>query len=145
MDYTKELLMQNIRAAIATEDGITCIERHFGDARYYYLYDIDEVAGFHCIAKIENTVDVEEKEDAHGDPRKASGIGSLLKQQQVNTAVSKVFGPNIKRLMKQYACILVWVDTIPAVLDILVQKQARVSEELEKGDQRVPVDLRKCT
>ncbi len=134
--------MQNIRVAIATDNGNTCIERHFGDARYYYLYDID-MAGSHFVAKLENNLDIEEQESAHGDPRKASGIGGLLKQQQVNTAVSKVFGPNIKRLIKQYACILVSVDAIPEVLELLVQEQNRVFEELEKGEGRNPVDLRK--
>ena len=136
--------MQNIRAAIATDDGSTCIERHFGDARYYYLYDIDE-NGSHFVAKLENTVDIEEIESAHGDPQKASGIGTLLKQQQVNTAVSKVFGPNIKRIQKQYACILVSTNAISVVLDLLVQEQARIRQEIEKGELRLPVDLRKLS
>jgi predicted Fe-Mo cluster-binding NifX family protein len=134
--------MQTIRIAIATDDGNTCIERHFGDAQYYYLYDIDD-HGVHFIDTLKNTVDIEEQESTHGDPRKASGIGGLLKKFQVNTAVSKVFGPNIKRLQKQYACILVAADDIPVVLEILVQEKERIITELEKGENRSPVDLRK--
>lgn len=134
--------MYNIRVAIATDDGTTCITRHFGDARYYYLYDINE-SEYQFITKLENTVDIEEIESAHGDPQKASGIGKLLKQHQVNTAVAKVFGPNIKRLVKQYACVLVKSDTLTDILDILVQKHNQIAAEVEKGELRTPLDLRK--
>ena len=134
--------MHNIRVAIATDDGITCIMRHFGDARYYYLYDINE-SGYQFITKLENTVDIKENESVHGDPQKASGIGKLLKQHQVNTAVAKVFGPNIKRLVKQYACVLVKSETLTGILDILVQEHNQIAAEIEKGEQRKPLDLRK--
>ncbi|MGE4454719.1 MAG: NifB/NifX family molybdenum-iron cluster-binding protein [Sphaerochaeta sp.] len=134
--------MQQIRVAIATDDEKTCITRHFGDAHYYCIYDIDE-RGSHFIVTLENTVDVEEQESDHGDPRKASGIGLLLKEHQVNTAVSKVFGPNIKRLLKRYACVLVTDTSIPLVLDILLQEQNRIVESIEAGEARTPVDLRK--
>jgi predicted Fe-Mo cluster-binding NifX family protein len=134
--------MHTIRAAIATDDGKTCIDRHFGDAGYYDLYDIDET-GFRYVTRLENTVDIKEEDSTHGNPKKASGIGSLLKRQQVNTAVAKVFGPNITRLVKYHACVLVGTDDIHEVLDILMQEHGQVREEIEKGEQRQPVDLRK--
>ena len=134
--------MHNIRAAIATDEGTTCITRHFGDARYYDLYDVNQ-SGVHFVGRLENTVDVEEDENAHGDKRKASGIGSLLKQQRVNTAVSKVFGPNIKRLIKNYACVLVSEDSIDGVLKTLAREQSSLCDALDAGEGRSVLDLRK--
>jgi len=134
--------MHTIRAAIATDDGKTCIDRHFGDAGFYDLYDIDET-GFRYITRLENTVDIEETKKAHGNPKKASGIGSLLKRQQVNTAVARVFGPNINRLVKYYACVIVEGDDIHNVLEILMKEHEHIRGEIEKGEQRHPVDLKK--
>ena len=136
--------MQHIRAAIATDDGKTCIERHFGDARYYDVYDVDE-RGAHFSERLENTVEVEEVESKHGDPRKASGIGGLLKKFQVNTAVAHVFGPNIKRIKKQFACVLVHTVDIPSVLAILEKEQDKIRQEIAKGEDRDHVDLRNMT
>jgi predicted Fe-Mo cluster-binding NifX family protein len=136
--------MQVIRAAIATDDGFNCNTRHFGDARFYEIYDIGE-NGAQFVSRLDNTVDLIEEESPHGDPRKASGIGGLLKQQQVNTAVSKVFGPNIKRLILQYACVITAADTIPEVLEILVREQSRIRAEIEQGAGRKPLDLRKLS
>ena len=134
--------METMRVAIATDDGEICITRHFGDARYYDLYEIDN-NGFHFLQRLENTVDVEEVEGTHGDPRKASGIGILLKLKKVNVAVSKVFGPNIKRLVKQYACVLVTPESIKEILALLVQHVSTIEQEVVKGEQRSVVDLRK--
>lgn len=136
--------MHNIRAAIATDEGTTCITRHFGDARYYDLYDVNQ-SGVHFVGRLENTVDVEENEESHGDIKKASGIGSLLKQQRVNTAVSKVFGPNIKRLIKNYACVIVSEDSITKVLEMLAREQSSLCDALDAGEERSVLDLRKIS
>jgi len=55
------------KAAFATDDGKTFMERHFGDALFYDIYEFeDDKALF--VKRIENTVP--EEEEVHADPRK---------------------------------------------------------------------------
>ena len=69
--------MVKLKVAFATDDGKTFMSRHFGDAEYYYIYEINkENAEF--IKKINNTT--EEEEDIHADPTKAK---SNLKKHKV--------------------------------------------------------------
>jgi len=92
-----------LKVAFATDDGKTFMGRHFGDARFYDIYELDEdQASF--IKRIENTVD--EEEDVHADPKKAKGISTLLLDEKVAVVVSKIFGPNIKRIKKNLSASL---------------------------------------
>ena len=96
--------MEKIRVAFATDNGKTFMGRHFGDADFYDIYEIDgNKANF--IKRIDNTVD--EEEEVHADPQKAKGISKLLLDENVNVVVSKIFGPNIKRIKKKFVCIVV--------------------------------------
>ncbi len=125
--------MWSMRAAFATDDGTTFMPRHFGDAKYFDIYDIDEAAAT-LVKRIVNTVDEEETE--HADPKKAGGITGLLKQEKVNTAVSSVFGPNIMRIKKQFVCLRMDDPTIPEAILRVQKHYQRAREEWEKGEDR---------
>ncbi|BEP28528.1 NifB/NifX family molybdenum-iron cluster-binding protein [Helicovermis profundi] len=83
--------------ACATDNGTEFCIRHFGDAIYYDIYEIDSNS-IVFINRIENTTEEEKK---HADPNKAKGILSILKKENINIAITKVFGPNIKRISKK--------------------------------------------
>ena len=122
-----------LKVAFATDDGKTFMSRHFGDAEYYYIYEIDnENAEF--IKKISNTT--EEEEDTHADPKKAKSIAKLLKQEQVQILVSKVFGPNIVRIKKKFVCILIKENSIKNSIDIIKSNYLTIAEEWEIGENR---------
>ena len=96
--------MENkIKIAFATNDGKTYNDTHFGDSDYYDLYELSETEAV-FLERITNTVD--EEEEVHADPKKAKGIMNLLVKNGVHTVISKVFGPNIKRIKKKFVCIL---------------------------------------
>ncbi|MBC8383419.1 MAG: hypothetical protein H8E22_06425 [Candidatus Cloacimonetes bacterium] len=73
------------------------MKKHFGDALFYDIYEFDN-GQFSFIKRIPNTVD--EEEEVHADHRKARGISTLLLDEKVTVVVSKIFGPNIKRIKK---------------------------------------------
>ena len=125
--------MVKLKVAFATDDGKTFMSRHFGDAEYYYIYEINkENAEF--IKKINNTT--EEEEDIHADPTKAKSIAKLLKQEEVQILVSKVFGPNIVRIKKKFVCILIKEKSIENSIDIVKSNYLTISKEWESGENR---------
>jgi len=122
-----------LKVAFATDDGKTFMGRHFGDARFYDIYELDEdQASF--IKRIENTVD--EEEDVHADPKKAKGISTLLLDEKVTVVVSKIFGPNIKRIKKKFVCIVVRDDEIDVGLKKICNNIEKIYVEWEKGNER---------
>ena len=125
--------MKKLKVAFATDDGKTFMGRHFGDAEQYYIYEIDnENAKF--INKINNTT--EEEEDVHADPKKAGSITKLLKQDKVQVVVSKIFGPNIKRIKKTFVCILIKEQLIENSIGIIKNNLPKIIEEWEIGENR---------
>ena len=129
--------MESLIIAAATDDGENFIGRHFGDAGYYKLYRLTpEKAEF--IKKITN---ISEKERMHADPVKAQGVMEMLKEETVQIAVSKVFGPNIKRIKKKFVCVLTNADSIKEVLIVLQKQFSRLTQEWEAGEIRTVIRL----
>ena len=125
--------MKKLKVAFATDDGKTFMGRHFGDAEQYYIYEIDnENAKF--INKIDNTT--EEEEDVHADPKKAGSITKLLKQEKVQVVVSKVFGPNIRRIKRKFVCLLIKEQSIENSIGIIKNNLPKINEEWEIGENR---------
>ncbi len=125
--------MKKINVAFATDDGKTFMSRHFGDADFYDIYEIDENNADY-LKRINNTT--EEEEDVHADPQKAKGIAGLLKNEDVRVVVSKVFGPNIKRIKKKFVCIVMDDDTLDESIGRLCKNIRIVVDEWEKGAER---------
>jgi len=137
---TRETNMEKIKVAFATDNGENFIDRHFGDAKFYDIYEINKTK-FDFLKRLHNTV--EEKEEVHADPQKAKGITELLKNEGVKIVVSKIFGPNIKRIKKKFLCIIMDNDTIDESLLFLCKKTNTLLEELEKGEERNHLVFRK--
>ena len=123
-----------IRAAFATDDGVRFIDRHFGDSRYFRIYEIDET-GCRFIRQVKNSGDVEEK-DVHADPVKARSVARVLMGEGVNTAVSRIFGPNIKRIRKKFVCVLMDDISIETAVELLRAHAAGIEVEWLKGESR---------
>jgi len=129
-----------IRAAFATDDGTSFISRHFGDAELFVVYEIDD-GEIHFVKNIKNTSE-DEREEVHADPEKARGIAALLKQEQVNTVVSRVFGPNIKRIRKQFVCVLLGDIPISEAVAVIQANKSAIQEEWLKGSERTHINLK---
>ncbi|RKY58115.1 MAG: dinitrogenase iron-molybdenum cofactor biosynthesis protein [Candidatus Neomarinimicrobiota bacterium] len=132
--------MDEMMVAVATDTGRQFIDRHFGDAKYFDIYTITKNSVL-FIKRIENTVD--EQEDVHADPEKAKGVAGLLKQEDVHVVVSKIFGPNIKRIKKKFVCVVMNDKSIKSALERLSQNWDMIIKEWEKGADRNHCILRK--
>jgi len=125
--------VEKIKVAFATDNGRTFMGRHFGDADFYDIYEISgNKANF--IKRIDNTVD--EEEEVHADPKKAKGISKLLLHENVNVVVSRIFGPNIKRIKKKFVCIVVKDDEIEEGINKVCANIEKIYNEWEKGEER---------
>ena len=129
-----------IKVAFATDDGETYMDRHFGDAQYYDVYTIDENSSS-FVKRITNTTE-EDDEKIHADPKKAKGVTSLFKEDNIQVVVSKVFGPNIKRIKKKFVCILMNDKNISESIISIQKFMNIVNNEWEKGKERRHLNLK---
>ena len=132
--------MEKIIAAFATDEGELSIDRHFGDAEYFKIYEITSTEAVY-IKTIENHT--EEKKDVHADPEKARNIMQLLKQSGVQVAVSKIFGPNIKRIKKRFVCVLINEERLENSIKVVQNNFDAIVDEWNKADAREHINLRK--
>jgi len=132
--------MEKILVAFATDNGQNFIDRHFGDADYYDIYEIDEDSA-DFVQRIDNTVD--EVEEIHADPKKAKGITNLLMNKNVKVVVSKIFGPNIKRIKKKFVCVVMNDESLDKSIGRLCKNIRLVVDEWEKGAERKHLVFRK--
>ena len=124
--------MERLRIAVATDDGDIIMRRHFGDAAFFEIFELS-ASGYDLVGRVTNNVG---EEEGHADPKKAKGISGILKKQGVQVALSRVFGPNIKRIKKHFVCVLTGHDVISEGLDVLVRHYPEILAEFEKGEQR---------
>ena len=131
--------MEKFLIAFATDDGKTFMDRHFGGADFFDIYEINkDEANF--LKRINNTVD--EEEEVHADPKKAKGISHLLMKENVNVVAAKVFGPNIKRIRKKFVCVLMNDATLDDSIKNLCENIESVHNEWEKGEDRKHISLK---
>ena len=129
-----------INVAFATDDGKTFMDRHFGDAEYYDVYEISETDS-KFIKRIINTTE-EDDESKHADTEKAKGVAGLFKNENIKVVVSKVFGPNIKRIKKKFVCVLMNSNSISDSIDSIQQNLDLINNEWSKGEARNHLNLK---
>jgi predicted Fe-Mo cluster-binding NifX family protein len=139
----KGMVIVKITAAFGTDDGKGFIDRHFGDSLYFDIYEIDE-NNANLLKRIDNSTDKDEGNEIHGDPVKAGGIMGLLLNEKVNVAVSKNFGPNIKRIQKKFVCVRVTGFDIAGSIKEIRKNVGNIFEEWEKGEDRKHLNLKKA-
>ena len=130
--------MESMRLAVATDDGEQFMDRHFGDAAFYSIFDLS-AAACEYVGRVNNDVG---EEEGHADPKKAKGIAGILKQEGVQVTVARVFGPNIKRIKKHFVCVLTGRELIEDGLELLQRNYPEILAEFEKGEERAYLNWR---
>ncbi len=126
--------MDSLRVAIASNDGIHFNKEHFGDSDYYYIYELGK-EHIEFIKKINNVAkDIEEK--GHADPEKAGGVSKVLKKENIQVVVSGVFGPNLKRITKNFVCIIIRSGNLEDGLKRISQEYSQIKEAWQRGKMR---------
>ena len=129
-----------MKTAFATDNGRSFIDRHFGDSNYYYIYEISS-SEVTFLKKILNTTEKEE-EEIHADPKKAKDVARMLKKENVEVVVSKIFGPNIKKIRKKFVCILMNDNDISDSIKTVQQKFDAILNEWNKGEIKSHINLK---
>ncbi|MBI9039183.1 MAG: hypothetical protein JEY97_13700 [Bacteroidales bacterium] len=130
-----------MKIAFASDNGKSFIDRHFGDSEYYYIYKISSAEAI-FMKKISNTTE-EEDEEIHADPKKAKSVTKMLKNEKIEVVVSKIFGPNIKRIRKNFVCILMNDEDISDSIKTIQQKHDIIVNERKKGESRNHLNFKK--
>ncbi len=120
-----------IRVAVGVDDDETVLsEEHFGDAKYYLIYEVEEDGTYRLVEKRPNRVrDMEERE--HGDPRKFRAISKLL--EDVDVFLAGRMGPNFLRVREsRHYPLVVGRKTVEEALSILVSRLDEVLEEVRR-------------
>ena len=126
--------------ACATNDGENFVSCHFGDAKQYDIYEMDE-KGYRLLETVRNTTG-EEEEEIHADPRKAKGIVDLLSKNNVQVGMTKVFGPNIKRVVKHFVPVIANEDKISQGLKSLLEDYERIDRIIAENSKDTYLDLK---
>ncbi len=118
--------------ACATDDGRTYSAGHFGEARYYVLYEMTETTW----TFLQNLSNTSKQEKGHADPEKAKNVMELLAEKQVQVAVATQFGPNIGRIKQHVVPVLVKAGGLDAGCAKVLENRAAIIDEFRKGAAR---------
>ena len=131
-----------MNCAIATDDGIFLMGRHFGDACQYDLYCVEK-DGFTYSETIKNPFREKEEddEDVHGDKIKASNMKELLLEKSVSVIVSKRFGPNINRMVRNLVPVIVRHNEVEKAKHLLLEHYDEVQAMIHEGENRQHIVL----
>ncbi|MFW5771359.1 MAG: NifB/NifX family molybdenum-iron cluster-binding protein [Spirochaetota bacterium] len=125
-----------ITVACATDDKKTFSGGHFGEARFYMIFNVDK-NGSEQVETIENvTLDYQETVKEHGDPMKAKHVMILLKEKNVQVLANKKFGPNIARIKIRFLPVIMNVESVQEGLEMIRENYDRIYGEYSKGVDR---------
>jgi len=117
-----------MKIAFGTNDGKTFCDDHFGDSKYFVIYEFSK-EGKKFIEKRNNA---KFDEESHGSEKKAAHITEQLKDIPVLGA--KVFGPNIARIRKKFVPIIIHVNSIESAVDLMYGILENIEENLKNND-----------
>jgi predicted Fe-Mo cluster-binding NifX family protein len=115
--------------AFGTDDGMNLNNDHVGMAQYYYVYEVSN-GKEKLVEKRENTRFTGDETMKHGDPEKAKATSSVL--EGVDVLVGRKFGPNLPRLLRKFACVLVRTNTLASAIEAVHDNMDRIAEEKNK-------------
>ena len=125
--------------AFGTDDGENLNNDHAGMAKYFHIYRFSN-GKEELVERRENVKFKGDESMKHGDPEKAKATTSSLKG--VDALVAKKFGPNLPRILKKFACIVVRTDTITNAIVAVHNNMDLILEQKNMGEGRKHIVLR---
>ncbi len=108
-----------MRVVIATTDGIRVHIGHFGDTKYYFIYEVGKDPRFPKLEVVENPFK-DKEEHGHGNRAKREGLLRLLNNP--DAIVATFFGPGGEEFFRSHG-----------VLPVKVRPWATVEEGLKQA------------
>lgn len=116
-----------IRIACGTDDEKNFSDNHFGDSKYFLIYEYDpDSQNIEFIKKIKNNF---RPEANHGDVKKAGNISIILKGISVLAAF--VMGPNISVMRKKFVPLISRKKNILKSLSGIKEKKLQIIKEAQ--------------
>ena len=112
---------------------------HFGNAKYYSIYRMSPKEESFLGQRKNGNVEEDDDEDIHGDAGKAKSIASILEDADV--LVARQFGPNIKRMIKKFVCVIARVDSVEEAKVLIKDNWGKIEQEYKNGQERKPLVL----
>ncbi len=127
-------MRRNIRIAFSTNNGDLLVDEHFGEGKYFDIYEIRD----NDIVFVERRINTSIEEEEHGDPVKAGKILEILKD--VDIAIGYRMGPNILRIKKKLLPIVTRHRSIGKNIELLKLNMEHLMKILELRDIIVILD-----
>lgn len=129
--------------AVATVDGDSMPKGHFGEAARFDLYRVGPATAerLRTIANRHAPEDHHDHADDEG-ARKAAGIGRLLRGEGVQVLVSRAFGPNIRRMRRNFLPVVVGGTRVDEAVAAVQAHWDEVGAEWRRGEERRHLVLR---
>jgi predicted Fe-Mo cluster-binding NifX family protein len=127
-------MRRSIKIAFSTNNGDLLVNDHFGEGKYFDIYEIRNGN----IVFIERRVNTSGEEEKHGDPIKAKKILEILKD--VDIAIGYRMGPNILRIKKKLLPIVTRHRSISKNIELLKLNMEHLMKILELRDIIVILD-----
>ncbi len=125
---------KKVIVAFGSDDGVRMkTDDHCGQSKYYCIYEIDK-DGFNFIEKRENKKYSEDETRKDGDPGKAATVSSVLKG--VDVLVCNIFGPNIKRMLIKFVCVVSRKETVEEAAELIVNNFDLILEKLSESNRK---------
>lgn len=126
--------------ACATDDGKEFTTVHFGDAKFYLVYELDlENKEITFLKQIDNT---SQEEKTHGDPKKARSISEIM--GDIRVLVGFAMGTNVTRMRKNFVPVISRKKRIEDALEGILNMIDPIRSNLEKpkGEDRDIIFIR---
>lgn len=133
--------MNSFICAFASNDGIYYTDTHFGDAKFYLLYEFSATS-VEFLKTIRNSTE-QDNEEIHADPQKAGSVVQMLKKENVQVVASNVFGSNIKRIKSKFVCLLMDKGIISNSIPNIINNYYTIIDEWNNGEERGFLNLKK--
>ena len=106
--------MDRIRIAIGSKDGESIFNGHFGESKYFYIFDLTRSGELKFVEKRKNLSEEEEK-GKHGLEKKRKEVLSIIKD--VNVIIGRRKSPNFIKISEntEYQPILVNMDSFEEI------------------------------
>jgi predicted Fe-Mo cluster-binding NifX family protein len=127
-------MRRNIRIAFSTNNGDLLVDDHFGDGKYFDIYEVRN----DNIVFVERRINTSGEEEKHGDPVKARKILEILKD--VDIAIGYRMGPNILRIKKKLLPIVTRHRSISRNIELLKLNMEYLMKIIELRDIIVILD-----
>ena len=138
MSSNKNMTNAIIVAFATMKDEQILTNSHFGSADSYVLYKCNSLE---C-KKLQTIKNTTAEERSHNDPGKASSVTELLKKYNVNVIVARRFGPNLKRVNKNFVPVIVKSESVDETLKTIHRHTEEIINQwITKPEQRTNILL----